>query len=75
MFQNYFLTSFIRRFTKTSNKKNIYINNSLKFNKLLKNTNFKPEDTIKNLSYKNKKRIEFHESHSRRGYVIEKFSK
>lgn len=75
MFQNIYFTYFIRNLSKISNKKKLYINNSLKFNKLLKNINFKPTNKItNNLTYKDKKRIEFHESHSRRGYVIKPFT-
>ena len=75
MFQIFFLTSFIRNLSKTSNKQNSYINNSLKFNKLLKNPNFKVKNITNKLTSKDKKRIEFHESHSTYGYVIERLNK
>ena len=50
-------------------------NNTLKLNKLLKNPNFKVKNITNKLTSKDKKRIEFHESHSSYGYVIERLNK
>ena len=76
MFQNFFLTSFVRGLAKTSNKKSFFINNSILYNKNINNKNLQPENKIiNNITYKRKKRIEFHESHSRRGHIIEKINK
>ena len=68
--------TFIREMTKTTNKKTFYINNSMLYNKNINNTIFNSENKIINtIISKNKKRIEFHESHSRRGYIIQKINK
>lgn len=69
MFQNFFFRYFLRGLTKSSNDKNLYINNSMLYNKNLNKTN-----KITNNLLLKKKRIEFHESHSRRGRVINPFN-
>lgn len=77
MFKKFFFLTFIREMTKTTNKKKFYINNSMLYNKNINNTIFNSENkTRHNITYnKYKKKIEFHESHSRRGYIIQKFNK
>jgi hypothetical protein len=75
MFQNFFFRYFIRGLTKSTNNKNLYINNSMLYNKNLNKTNLNKTNKItNNLLLKQKKRIEFHESHSRRGRVVNPFN-
>tara|TARA_B100000989_G_C19220338_1_gene335591 strand:- start:126 stop:323 length:198 start_codon:yes stop_codon:yes gene_type:complete len=59
------------KFAKSTKNKNPYINinNSFLYNKNLKNV--RPEK--KNIGIYEKKRIEFHESHSNYGHVLKPF--
>lgn len=66
MFKNIILNYFVRsisKTTKTTKNKNSYINNFF----------YKNSKYIK-LINKQKKRIEFHESHSSNGYIIKPFN-
>lgn len=74
MFQKNILNYFVRGLTKTSNKKKYYINNSMLYNKNINNIIFNSENkTRHNITYnKYKKKIEFQESHSNYGYIIDK---
>ena len=74
MFKNFFFLTFIREMTKTTNKKKFYINNSMLYNKNTNNIIFNSENKTRyNITYdKYKKKIEFQESHSNYGYIIDK---
>ena len=74
MFQNFFFKYFLRTLTKSTNDKSLNINNYTKFSKYLNKTNLNKTNKITNNLLLKKKRIEFHESHSRRGHVINPFN-